>query len=139
MRRRPAVPADQGYQIMRHLVSAALLAAAAFAAGPAYAACTYPRAPASLPDGGTATMEEMVAGQKQVKQYVAEMDEYLKCLDAEAPKPAADAQLTDDQKKEYARAESMRAQKHNAAVAEMEAVAERFNQQLRAFREKQKK
>lgn len=125
---------------MRDLVPAALLAAAALAAGPAYAACTYPRAPVSLPDGGTATMEEMVAGQKQVKQYMSDMDVYLKCLDEEAPKPpAADAQLTDEQKKDLARADSMRAQKHNAAVSEMEAVADRFNQQLKAFKEKQKK
>jgi hypothetical protein len=33
----------------------------------------------------------------------------------------------------------MRAQKHNAAVAEMESVAERFNVQLKSFKEKQKK
>lgn len=125
---------------MRHFVSAALLGAAALVAGPAHAACTYPRAPDSMPDGSTASMEEMVAGQKQVKQYMADMDTYLKCLDEEAPKaPAADAQLTDEQKKEAARLESMRAQKHNAAVSEMESVAERFNVQLKAFKEKQKK
>ena len=124
---------------MRHLVSAALLGAAALVAGPAYGACTYPRAPDSMPDGSTASMEEMVAGQKQVKQYMADMDTYLKCLDEEAPKaPAADA-ATEEQKKEAARLESMRAQKHNAAVSEMESVAERFNQQLKAFKEKQKK
>lgn len=123
---------------MRHFVSAALLGAAALVAAPAYAACTYPRAPDSLPNGSQATMEEMVAGQKQVKQYMADMDTYLKCLDEEAPKPAADTQATDEQKKEAARLESMRAQKHNAAVAEMEAVAERFNAQLKSFKEKQK-
>jgi hypothetical protein len=124
---------------MRDLVPAALLAVAALAVGPAYAACTYPRAPVSLPNGSTATMEEMIEAQKQVKQYMADMDAYLKCIDDEAPKPPADAQVTEDQKKELARAESMRAQKHNAAVSEMEAVADRFNQQLKAFKEKQKK
>lgn len=125
---------------MRHFVSAALLGTAALLASPAYAACNYPRAPDSLPTGSSASMEEMVAGQKQVKQYMADMDTYLKCLDDEAPPaPAADAQVTDEQKKEAAKLESMRAQKHNAAVAEMEAVAERFNAQLKAFKEKQKK
>lgn len=125
---------------MRHIVSTALLAAAALVGGTAHAACTYPRAPDNMPNGGTATMEEMVAGQKQVKQYMADMDVYLKCLDDEAPPaPAADAQVTEDQKKELARQESIRAQKHNAAVAEMEAVADRFNQQLKAFKEKSKK
>jgi hypothetical protein len=112
------------------LLSLALAAGAAF---PAYADCTYPRAPASLPDGNVAAMEEMVAGQKEVKQYMADMDAYLKCLEGEkAPELPADA--TADQKKEYERVEQIRVQKYNAAVGDMEAVADRFNTQLRAFR-----
>jgi alkanesulfonate monooxygenase SsuD/methylene tetrahydromethanopterin reductase-like flavin-dependent oxidoreductase (luciferase family) len=113
------------------------LALAAGAAFPAYADCTYPRAPASLPNGTTATMEEMVEGQKQVKQYMADMDVYLKCLDGD--KSALPADATDEQKKEHARLEAIRVQKHNAAVGEMETVAERFNEQLRAYRERQPK
>jgi hypothetical protein len=110
-----------------------VLAAAAF---PAAADCTYPRAPNALPDGNTATMEQMVAGQQEVKKYMADMDAYLKCIDADKGAPPADG-ATDEQKKEYARVEQMRVQKHNAAVGEMEAVAERFNAQLRAYRARQ--
>jgi soluble cytochrome b562 len=109
------------------------LALAAGTAFPAYADCTYPRAPASLPDGNAASMEEMVAGQKDVKQYMADMDTYLKCLDGEKAAPLAEG-ATEEQKKEYERVEQIRVQKHNAAVTEMEGVADRFNTQLRAFR-----
>jgi hypothetical protein len=113
------------------------LALAAGAAFPAYADCTYPRAPAGLPNGNTASMEEMVEGQKQVKQYMAEMDTYLKCLDE--GKIAAPEGATGEQKKESERLEAIRVQKHNAAVGEMETVAERFNEQLRAYRARQPK
>lgn len=113
------------------------LALAAGAAFPAYADCTYPRTPASLPNGNSASMEEMVEGQKQVKQYMAEMDTYLKCLDE--GKIAAPEGATDEQKKESERLEAIRVQKHNAAVGEMESVAERFNEQLRAYRARQPK
>lgn len=113
------------------------LALAAGAAFPAYADCTYPRAPTSMPNGNSASMEEMVEGQKQVKQYMADMDTYLKCLDqGKQPLPEG---ATDEQKKEYERLEAIRVQKHNAAVGEMEAVAERFNEQLRAYRARQPK
>jgi len=43
--------------------------------------CTYPRAPANLPDGRTATQEEMVTGMKVVKDYNALVTSYLACLD----------------------------------------------------------
>jgi hypothetical protein len=109
------------------------LALTAGAASPAFAECTYPRAPASLPDGNVASMEEMVAGQQDVKQYMADMDTYLKCLEG-TKAPALPAGTPADQKKEHERIEQIRVQKHNAAVGEMESVAERFNTQLRAYR-----
>lgn len=113
------------------------LALATGAAFPAHADCAFPRAPANLPNGNSASMEEMVEGQKQVKQYLADMDVYLKCLDEAKPKLADGA--TDEQKQDYERLEAMRVQKHNAAVGEMEGVAERFNEQLRAYRARQPK
>ena len=125
--------------MIRRFLAAAALSAGVLLALPAAATCVYPRAPESLPDGNTATMEEMVAGQKAVRAYVAEMEAFLKCLGDSAPKPADPAALTEEQKKEAERLETIRAQRHNAAVGEMEAVAERFNVQLRAFRAKQGK
>jgi hypothetical protein len=121
---------------MKPVVSIAL--AVAFAAGPVYAACTYPKAPDQLPDGNTATMEEMVAGKKAVESYNKEMEAYLSCIKLEhegAMSKDAD-ELSEDQKKEM---EKMQVQKHNAAIDELEAVAARFNEQVRAYKAKSKK
>ena len=53
---------------MKALFAIALTAAltVALTAAPAYADCPYPAAPDKLPDGSSATLEEMVAGQKAV-------------------------------------------------------------------------
>jgi hypothetical protein len=116
---------------------AALAVLAALAAPAARAACDYPKSPGPFPDGNAAALEEMVAANKSVKEYMAQMDVYLKCLDEESPPPPAGTELTEQQRKEVDARERMRAQKHNAAVADMEAVAASFNVQLRAFKAKQ--
>jgi len=119
--------------------SAALLALGLLAAAPAgFAACTYPKAPTQMPDGATASKDEMIAGQKEVKAFMAAMDEYLKCIDSENP-PTPTAGMSDSQKKEQDAREKMRLQKHNAAVADEEAVADRFNTQLHVYNDRQKK
>jgi nucleoside phosphorylase len=121
-------------------IPASLLALAAFLAAPAaFAVCEYPHSPAQFPDGNTAKLEEMVTAQQSVKQYMATMDTYLKCIDEENPPAPAGTTLTDEQKKAQDSRERVRAQKHNAAVADMESVAERFNVQLRIFRAKSAK
>jgi hypothetical protein len=121
-------------------VCASLVALGALAAAPAsFAACTYPQTPGQFPDGTTATLEEMVAAQKGVKQFMADMDVYLKCVDEENPPAPAGTPLTEDQKKQQDAREKVRVQKHNAAVADEESVAERFNVQLHAFKDKQTK
>jgi hypothetical protein len=103
------------------------------------AACKYPVAPSSIPDGKTASKEEMIAAQTAVKQFLADMDVYLKCVDDENPPAAAGAKLSDEQKKAQDAAERVRVQKHNAAVADEEAVAERFNTQRKAYNEAHQK
>ena len=47
------------------------------------AECTKATAP-DIPDGDAASLEEMVAGQKAVKAFMADGEAYLACLDAEA-------------------------------------------------------
>ena len=79
----------------------------------------------SVPDGKAASMDQMVDAQKKVKEYMAGMDDYLACVDAEL-KTAGD-----DAPDEY---KSLMTARHNSAVAEMEAVAGAFNEQVRAFK-----
>jgi len=99
---------------------------AAIAAGLAYsaAACENP-APVAIPDGKTSTMQQMLAGQAEVKAYQAAMTEFLACIDGEA---AAQGETAPDEFK------SLMVARHNAAVAEMEGVAAAFNDQIKAYR-----
>ena len=120
-----------------------LAAVAALAGGNAYAACTYPTAPDSIPDGNTATLEQMVAAQKAVKKFDEEIGAYTACLKLESDAALAqvdsgsdDAKQKEERKKEL---ERMQVQKHNAAVEADEALATRFNEQLKVFKAKQKK
>jgi hypothetical protein len=126
---------------MKALHSLAVLAA--LVGGNAYAACTYPTAPDSIPDGNTATLEEMVAAQKAVKKFDQEISAYTACLKlesdaalAEVDKGEQDAKAKEERKKEL---ERMQVQKHNAAVEADEALAARFNEQLKVFKAKSKK
>jgi hypothetical protein len=118
---------------------APLVALGTLAFAPAsFAACTYPHAPTQTPDGATATKDEMIAGQQAVKQYIADMNAYIKCIDDENP-PAPTAGMSAAQKKEQDARERVRVQKHNAAVSDEDAVADRFNTQLHIYNDKQKK
>jgi hypothetical protein len=112
----------------------ALLLAGALAGTQAYAACDYPVAPGKFPDGTQATKEEMLTAKHSVEKYNADIDTYLVCIKSEFDaKLAAQTDATAEQKAEMERVQN---QKHNAAVEEVTAVAERFNEQLRAWKAK---
>ena len=123
-----------------------LLILAALAGGQAYAACSYPKAPDKLPDGATATLEEMVTAQKLVKAYNDDIKAYTDCLklehDQELAKASSEPNATKDQKdaaaKHKAEIENVEVQKNNAAVDEAQAVTDRFNEQVKIFKAKPK-
>ena len=85
---------------MKALLSLALVAC--LAAGPIHAACTYPKAPEKIPDGQSATLEEMLATQKLVKQFDTDVGTYQTCLETEHNDALAKESnnLTDAQKAE---------------------------------------
>ena len=111
----------------------ALVFAAAVFAAPALADCPYPAAPTSIPDGRTATLEEMVAGQKAVKAYDLAVKNYVSCIDAELDAAIVKAgdSLKPQQKKDM---QNVEAQKHNAAIDQEQAIADRFNEQVKAYK-----
>jgi hypothetical protein len=114
-----------------------LALAATLVAGPAYAACTYPKAPDKIPDGRTATLEEMLATQKLVKQFDTEIGAYQTCLETEHNDALAkETGLSDQQKTER---QKILQQKQNAAADDATTVAARFNDQVKIYREKSKK
>ncbi|MEP7314215.1 MAG: hypothetical protein ABI859_16650 [Pseudomonadota bacterium] len=102
---------------------------------PVFADCSYPKAPAKLPDGNTAALEEMMTAKKSVDQYNKEMEAYLSCIKLEHDDAIAKqgAAASEDAKKQMA---AMYVQKNDAAVDELQGVAARFNEQVRAYKAK---
>lgn len=85
----------------------ATLAMGAVLAGPVLA-CTEPTPPAAIPNGKTASKEEMLAKKKEVDKYKRDVEAYLGC-------------------------ESNK-QRLESAEANLEKVANRFNAEVRAFK-----
>lgn len=100
--------------------------------GTAFAKCDYPEK-SSVPNGATASEQEMIEGQRGVKKFMAEMDEYLACLDEESK---AETDAEEDPKAAQQKA-SIAAKKHNAAVDDLEQFAASFNEQVRAFKDRE--
>jgi hypothetical protein len=98
--------------------------------------CVYPRQPGKFHDGNSATEEEIRADNGLVKQYMADMDVYMACLSDKEPKLDPLTPMTEAEKKDVLRAKEAAVKKHNAAVADEEAVAARFNVELRAYKAK---
>ena len=115
---------------MNILIKTALSIAVVLAV-PSVFACDYPDR-VLIPNGNTATKEEMVEGQRGVKQYVADMEVYLECI-VQEEKVARDA-LPDLAPEDEQERENMLSKKYNAAVDEMERVAAQFNAEVQAYR-----
>lgn len=94
-------------------------------------ACDYPERIDDIPNGEKATRDEMIAGKKAVEAYLGNMESYLACIEAEeAQAMIALGDVDDDTKKQRT---DLFNKKYNAAVEEMNLVAEEFNIQLRAY------
>jgi hypothetical protein len=113
--------------------------------GAAQAACVYPKAPTNIPDGSTATKEQMVAAKQDFTKYNDEMTAYLNCIKLESDdklqEMSKEQPATEEEKKaleaKKLEFERQQTEKHNAAVDEVSAVVERFNEQVRAYKKKQ--
>jgi hypothetical protein len=105
----------------------------------AWSACNYPRAPGKAPDGTSASRDQMVAGKKLVDEYQKLMNEYLVCLKSEHQEvmngPGKDSMMAEQRQE----AETRYTSKNDAAVDEMQQVADRFNEQLRVYKAKNAK
>jgi len=87
-------------------------------------ACDNP-AMVTIPDGKTSTMDKLLEAQANVKTYMAEMEEYLACLNEELETAGDEAP---------AEFKSLMVTRHNTAVSEMESVAAAFNVQVQAYK-----
>ena len=94
--------------------------------------CTAPSLP-TLPDGATATMEQMLAGQKAVKEYQAANSEYRACLDPQVS--AAEVAAAGDSPSQEAQAALKKLNDdYNGSVSKEEELAVKFNAVLKAYK-----
>jgi len=93
----------------------------------AHAECTYPKAPASIPKGASATEQEMVGAMQAFKAYDADVKTFGACLDQETrEKAAGTAQLM--------QLKTLQSKKLSAAVDELQTKAREFNEQVRVYK-----
>jgi hypothetical protein len=122
---------------MKIRIASALMLAGMLTSGIAAAECIYPKAPASIPDGNTASNEEMLEGMRAVKEYNNQVTAYLSCLDMQMQTDisAAGAEAPPET---IAQIKAINAKRHNAAVDELEAHAARFNEQVKVYKARDK-
>ena len=123
---------------MKTKILSGLLLTGLLSVGAAHADCIYPKSPGSIPDGASASEEEMIAGMKAVKEYNAQVTAYLSCLDMEM-QARIDAAGTEASEDQVAQIRAITAKRHNAAVDELQSYADRFNEQVKAFKARPKK
>lgn len=103
----------------------------ALAGTSAHADCVYPKAPAAIPNGSTASESDMATAAAAFKQYNADVTAYLACLQDETAARSAGVSAG-----QVIQLKSMQSKKHNSAVDELESNVARFNEQVRAFKNK---
>lgn len=107
-------------------IAALAIALASFSIA-AHADCSYPKPPAMMPDGKTASEAEMLEAMRAFKSYNDEVGAFGSCLEQETKtKAAGTAQLM--------QLKTLQMKKHNAAVDELQTKAKLFNEQVRAYK-----
>ncbi len=118
---------------MKKCIKLALIGLALGSAASMADDCTAPALP-TLPDGATAKLEEMLAGQKAVKDYQAANSLYRTCLE---PKVSAAevAAAGDSPGPELVAALKALNDEYNASVSREEGLATDFNTELAEYKE----
>ena len=112
---------------MKSIISVGLLIGSLGYAQLTLSTCDYPKMNFVIPNGATATMENMVAGQSNFKSYNADMETYLTCLDSELSKVSKKLD-------NYKKIQSLSDNKYNAAVDELIEAQNQWNEAVRAYK-----
>lgn len=115
--------------MIRLIKASCTLAVITFA--PLALACDYPKR-ISIPNASVATKDQMIAGQKGVKKYMVDMEEYLACIAEKDEKIRAG--IKDPDLLVEAQRDEMLVKKHNAGVEEMERVAADYNEAVKTYK-----
>ena len=111
--------------LIRVVAASVLLVAPAFGL-----ACEYPERP-TLPDGSTASKDDMIAAQTAVKAFLAAVDEYLDCIEQEEKDAIAAMENPDEET--IKRRDELLSKRFDAANEEKFLFGEKWNQQVRAY------
>ena len=85
----------------------------------------------TVPDGGSSSMEQMLAGQKAVKAFQAANIDYMACLEPQIEAVRAELEAgTDGAEATYKKLEET----YNDAVSKEEEVAGQFNTEIREYK-----
>lgn len=98
--------------------------------GSAQADCNFPKAPDSIPDGKTASEQDMISAMSAFKQYNTEVDAYLSCLDTETEAKVKEAGAASA----IMQLKAIQQKKRSSASDERQAKVNTFNEQVRAFK-----
>ena len=98
-------------------------------------ACDYPERPA-IPDGATASKDELLAAKDAIQAFMADVDIYLQCI--ESDEKAAIAELDNPSPEELQRRDEILNKRFDAANDEKALLGEQFNQQIRIYNAKVK-
>ena len=104
----------------------------------AFVACGAPAAPSEVPDGATATREQMVAAHATVKAFDEATTIYTQCLDTTAYQAGVQFKAVATSADTEA-ISALQIQLHNAAIDRDQTLANKFNVQLRRFKARAQK
>ena len=107
-------------KIIRPLILLAALGSAMSAL-----ACDMPAA-VDIPPGDEATLDEMLAAQTGVREFLAAMEEYLACMDGELE--AMDEEASEEDR-------NLMVEQYNSGVDLMEEIAAEFNEARQLYQE----
>ena len=99
----------------------------------AFVACGVPTAPSDIPDGATATREQMVAAHATVKAFDQATTIYTQCVDTTAYQASVQFKAVATSADTEALG-ALQTQLHNTAIDRDQELANRFNVQLRRFK-----
>ena len=97
-------------------------------------ACPTSTAP-SVPDGATASAEQMAAARTAFQAYDAATNSYAKCVDSAVDRIAKQSEgVASESDRQSLKTFGVRA--HNTAIEQEQAIADKFNEQVRIYKAK---
>jgi hypothetical protein len=96
--------------------------------------CNKPQAP-TVPNGASASYDDMIAGQQAIKTFQADNKAYLDCMDKEIKAAVSVAKTAESAEDRSAAAErhTDMVNEFNAAISQEEKLATKFNSEIEEF------